>query len=401
MIEPIPFEIAKEKPVRSSLLPYFVPSISEGEIEQVTETLRSGWLTQGKKVAEFEEQLKELIKAKYVVALNSCTSALYLALNLCEFAPEDEIITTPFTFVSTVNVIVHNRLKPVFADIRRDTLNLDPEDVERRIGPKTRALLPVHFGGFPADLDALHDLAKRHGLTVIEDAAHALGAQYKGRPIGSFGDLVCFSFYPNKNITTAEGGALATERQEWAEAARTRRIHGMTSSAWERSQSASWAYDVGYPGFKIHLTDLQASIGIVQLQRFRHLQQLRAAIANFYRLSLETFPAIQMPCFPAPYPAESSNHLFPILLDLERLKIGRDEFAERLRQLNIATSVHYYPVHLFRYYQSTFGYKKGDYPNAEWAFERILSLPIYPAMRISDAEDVVVAIARVLTEALR
>jgi dTDP-4-amino-4,6-dideoxygalactose transaminase len=401
VVEPLAFEEARERPARSSLLPYFVPSISEGEIEEVTETLKSGWLTQGKKVAEFEETLKDLIGARDVIALNSCTSALYLALNLCGLAPEDEMITTPFTFVSTVNVIIHNGLKPVFADIRRDTLNLDPEEVARRVGPRTRGILPVHFGGFPTDMDAIGALARDRGLVVVEDAAHALGTEYKGRSIGASGDFVCFSFYPNKNITTVEGGALTTENRERAEEARTRRIHGMTRSAWERAQSASWAYEVGYPGFKIHLTDLQASIGIVQLRRFRHLQQIRAGIAEFYRKSFESFPAVRLPGYPPPYPAQSSNHLFPILLDLERLKVGRDEFAERLRDLNIATSVHYFPVHLFRYYAGALGHERGDFPNAEQAFERILSLPIYPAMRLSDAEDVAVAVARVLSETLR
>lgn len=401
MADRLTFEEAKNHTPRSSLLPFFIPSISEGEVEAVTETLRSGWLTQGKKVEEFEEQLKELIGSPYLVALNSCTSALFLSLNLCNFSPGDEIITTPFTFVSTVNVILHCGLRPVFADIRRDTLNIDADEVRKRVTSRTRGILPVHFAGFPAEMDAIRQVALEHGLIVVEDAAHALGAQYNGRMIGSTGDLVCFSFYPNKNITTAEGGALATENKEWADEARRRRIHGMSQSAWERALSSSWAYDIEYPGFKVHLTDLQASIGVVQLRRFRHLQQIRATIADFYRRSFETFPAITIPGWPPPYPAESSYHLFPILLDLDRLKVSRDEFAARLRELNISSSVHYYPVHLFRYYAKKFGYKKGDFPSAEWAFERIISLPIYPAMRIADAEDVVSAVARVLTDTLR
>ncbi|MHA2621361.1 MAG: DegT/DnrJ/EryC1/StrS family aminotransferase [bacterium JZ-2024 1] len=401
MPEPLRYEDARDHPIRSSMLPFFVPSISEGEIEEVAQTLKSGWLTQGEKVAEFEEQLKAIVGAPHIVSLSSCTAALFLSLNLMDLEPGDEVITTPFTFVSTVNVILHNHLKPVFADIRRDTLNIDENEVASRITPRTRAILPVHFAGFPANLDPLRALATSHKLIVVEDAAHALGAEYNGSPIGASGEFVCFSFYPNKNITTAEGGALATSNAEWADKARSRRIHGMSQSAWERARSSSWKYNVDYPGFKIHLTDLQASIGIVQLRRFRHLQQLRASIADYYRQSFHTFPAIQMPGVPPPYPAQSSHHLFPILLDLERLTVSRDEFAERLRALNISTSVHYYPVHLFGYYQKSFGYRKGDLPNAEWAFERILSLPIYPGMRLADAEDVVCAVARVVSETLR
>lgn len=400
MTAPLPFDEARRRPKRKGFLPYFKPLTGPEELEEVAAVLKSGWLTTGERARRLEEDLKRLTGARHVLAVSSCTAALHLSLDALGVGPGDEVITTPFTFVSTVSVILHCGAKPVFVDIGED-LTLDVGRLARAITRRTKAAIPVHFGGYPADLGELYRLGSKHGFHVVEDAAHALGAKYGGKPVGSMGHLVCFSFYANKNVTTGEGGAVATSNATWARRIHGRRLHGMSETAWDRfGQRGAWRYDVNYPGYKSNLSDLQAAVGVHQLARFEAFQSRRREIAGLYRASFAQFPAVKMPAHDAPG-RESAFHLFQLLLDLRRLTVGRDEIIELLRKENIGANVHYLPVHLFTYYRKRFGYRKGMYPRAEAAGASVVSLPIYPAMTNEDVCDVIAAVARVLSRHLK
>ncbi|MGH8103989.1 MAG: DegT/DnrJ/EryC1/StrS family aminotransferase [bacterium] len=394
------FEEALKRARRTDFLPYFKPWIGSEDMEEVAAVLKSGWLTSGERTRQFERKLKNLTGAPHVFAVSSCTAALHLSLDVLGIGPGDEVITSPLTFCSTVNVILHRGAKPVFVDIGPD-LTLDVAQVEGAVTRRTRAVIPVHFGGYPSDLRSLHRLARERKFAVVEDAAHALGARHEGRPIGSFGDLICFSFYANKNLTTAEGGAVATPRAAWARKLSGRRLHGMSETAWDRyGQNGAWRYDVKYPGYKYNLSDVQSALGLRQFNRFESFQVRRREIADLYRASFPVFPAVTLPRHDDPT-RESANHLFQILLDLKRLTLSRDAFIEGLREENIGANVHYLPVHLFSYYRETFGYRKGMYPRAEAAGRCVVSLPIYPTMTDNDTRDVIAAVARVLSNHLK
>jgi len=395
------FEQAVQRPRSPTYLPFFKPEIGKEEEAEILEVLRSGWLTTGERVQRFEEGLRKYLGVEGVFAVSSCTAALHLALDVLNIRPGDEVVTTPFTFTSTVNVILHRGATPVFVDISPWDLNLDVSQIPARITPRTRALLPVHFSGYPARMDDLLSLAKEHSLVVVEDAAHAFGAEYEGKAIGTFGHLTCFSFYANKNLTTGEGGAIATGRKEWAEAVRIRRNHGMSASAYEREGiPQGFGYDVLYPGYKYNLSDLHAAIGIHQLQRFPSSQARRKALASLYSHSFQTFPGISLP-FRDPSRHQSSWYLYVILLNLEELTVDRDEFMRLLREENVGSAVHYKPVHLFQFYRKALPYREGDFPVAESVYRRILSLPLYPMMSEEDARNVVGAVARVIQRTLR
>lgn len=383
------------KPTRKNFLLPFKPAIGKEEIKEVVDTLKSGWITTGPKVKRFEEMLKNYIGCKNVIALSSCTHALHLSLVASKIGPGDEVITTPFTFCSTANVILHQGAKPVFADIKLDTLNIDLKEIEKKISKKTKAIIPVHYAGQPCEMDEILKIAKKYNLTVIEDAAHAIGSRYRGRMIGTIGDFTCFSFYAAKNLTTAEGGAVCLENDELAEKIKILSLHGINKDAWKRySAAGSWYYEVSYPGYKDNMTDIQASLGIHQLRKLERFFQKKEKIVNFYQKSFKSVPEIILPKILKE--VRHTFYLFPVLINIDLLKINRAQFIEALKAENIGVSVHFIPVHLHPYYKKTFGFKKGDFPNTEYVYEKIISLPIHSTMELGDAKDVVLAVSKII-----
>ncbi len=383
-------------PVRDAFLPAFRHCIGEAEIEEVVDTLRSDWITTGPKTHAFEEQFSAYVDCPHAIAVNSCTAGLFLSLLALGIQEGDEVITSPFTFTATANIIVHLRAKPVFADIDAETCNLDPQQLEASITKRTKAIIPVHYAGHPCDMEKILSIAGEYNLRVVEDAAHALGAAYRGKMVGTFGDAASFSFYATKNLATAEGGMVVTPDARLAERIRILSLHGMSRDAWKRySSQGSWYYAVLYPGYKHNMTDIQASMGIHQLRRFPGMQRARENIARRYDRAFRDLPGIACPhCHEGILHAW---HLYPIRIDTEHLNIGRDQFIEALRAENIGTSVHFIPLHLQPYYAETFGYRRGDFPVAERVYERILSLPLYPRMREEDVEDVIAAVTKLAT----
>ncbi len=381
-------------PVRKTFLPYGRQSIDEADIEAVIEVLRSDWLTTGPKVAEFEEAFAEWLGSKYAVSFSSGTAALHGAAFAAGLKPGDEAITSPMTFAATANCVLYQRATPVFADVSPDTLNLDPKDCARRITPQTKAILPVDYAGHPADLDEFAALAEKHGLVVIEDACHALGAEYRGRKVGSISQMSVFSFHPVKHLTTGEGGMVATDNSLFAETLRRFRNHGISSDARQRQQDGEWFYEMVLLGFNYRLTDIACALGIQQLERLESNLARRRDIATRYNGAFAEIPGII-----APKVREDVNpawHLYPIRLRLENLSDGRAQIFRALRAENIGVSVHYVPVHLHPYYRDRFGYKPGAYPVAEDAYERLLSLPMFHGMSDQDVDDVIRAVSKVM-----
>jgi len=379
---------------RSTFLPFSPPAISEDEIAAVVDTLRSDWITTGPKTKRFESEFAQYLGAPAALALNSCTAGLHLALVTLNIGPGDEVITTPMTFCSSVNVIEHVGARPVLADIEPDTLTLDPLRVAEAITPRTRAIMPVHYAGHPADMTPLLEVARLHELYVIEDAAHALPAAYRGQRIGTVGDLTAFSFYATKNLTTAEGGML-TGRPELIERARLLSLHGMSRDAWKRyDANGSWYYEVVEAGWKYNMTDIQAAIGLVQLQRLEAMQARRRAIVAQYNAAFGQLDALQTPAERAD--AESAWHLYVLRLNLDRLTIDRARFIEELRARNIGTSVHFIPIHLHPYYRDKYGFQPEDFPVAYREYQRLLSLPLHPGLSDADVDDVIAAVRDVV-----
>ena len=374
--------------VKAKFLPYHLPSIGEEEIEAVVETLRSGWLTTGAKVRQFEEDFKVKVGARHAVALNSCTAALHLALEAIGVKPGDEVIVPTMTFAATGEVVTYLGAKPVLIDCCYDDLTLDITQIEKLITPKTKAIIPVHFAGHPCEMIPLMEIAKAYNLKVIEDAAHCLPAWYQGVPIGAIGDITCFSFYATKTITTGEGGMATTQNEVWAERMRMMSLHGISRNAWSRySANGSWSYDICHAGHKYNLTDLAASLGIEQLKKCEQFQKTREHYAGMYTQGFRDLPEIMCPSVARN--VQHSWHLYVIQLDLDHLRIGRDEFIEQMKSYNVGTSVHFIPLHLHPFYQHTYGYQPGDFPTAGGCFERIISLPIYPMMTEADVEYVI------------
>lgn len=381
--------------MRDTFLPFALPLIEEDEIREVVDSLKSGWITTGPKTKEFEEKFREALGCRYAIAVNSCTAALHLSLIAAGVGEGDEVITTPFTFCATANVIVHAGATPVFADIAPDVFNIDPDEVRRKITDKTRAIIPVHYGGHPCDMDEIVEIAREHDLLIIEDAAHAPSAEYKGRQIGTIGDLTCFSFYATKNLTTAEGGMITTDDKELAEKLRMLSLHGLSRGAWSRySEKGSWYYEVLYPGYKYNMTDIQAALGLHQLAKLNDFQQKREEYVSMYDRAFGEMPEIETP--KTRQYVKHAWHLYPILINSDFLKIDRGEFIEALKAENIGTSVHFIPLHLHPYYQQTFDLKRGDFPVTEQVYDCILSLPLYPKMTEDDVEDVIIAVKRVV-----
>jgi dTDP-4-amino-4,6-dideoxygalactose transaminase len=379
---------------RSLFLPFSPPQIGEEEIQEVVDTLRSTWITTGPKTKRFETEFASRLGAPAALALNSCTAALHTALVTLGVGPGDEVITTPLTFTASVNVIEHVGARPVLVDVEPDTLNIDPAAVAAAITPRTRALLPVHYAGHPADLDPLRALARGHDVRMVEDAAHALPARYKGTPIGAGANPAAFSFYATKNLTTAEGGML-TGDPEFLARARVVGLHGMSRDAWKRyDQTGSWFYEVLLPGFKYNMTDIQASLGLCQLRKLERFQQRRREVVSQYHRAFAEEPALEPPVTRPD--VEHAWHLYVLRLRLEALTIDRDHFIRELAQRNIGTSVHFIPIHLHPYYRDKYGFSPDAFPVAYDNYRRMLSLPLNPGLTDRDVSDVVDAVLDVV-----
>lgn len=387
--------IGRPSTFRSEYLPFSPPTISEEDIAEVVDTLRSPWITTGPKTKRFEDEFRTFVGAPAAVALNSCTAALHTALVCLGIGKGDEVITSTMTFAATANVIEHTGARPVLVDVEPDTLNLDPVKVEAAITPRTRAVIPVHYAGHPADLDPLAGLAMAHNLVMLEDAAHAFPAAYKGRTIGAGPNPVAFSFYATKNLTTAEGGML-TGGPDLVERARVVGLHGMNRDAWKRyAKGGSWRYDILLPGFKYNMTDIAAALGIQQLKRIASFARRREQIAAQYSAAFAKDDALETPVCRAE--VDHAWHLYVLRLREGTLSIGRDRFIDELSARNIGTSVHFIPVHLHPYYRDTYGYAADSFPVAYQNFERMLSLPLHPGLADADVSDVIDAVLDVAT----
>jgi dTDP-4-amino-4,6-dideoxygalactose transaminase len=374
-------------------LPFARPSISRAAIDEVVACLESGWITTGPRVQKFEQALKEYLGAPHALALSSATAGLHVALLALDLKPGDEVVTTPMTFAATLNTIVLAGGTPVLVDVEPHTYNMDMSRLEGRINARTRAIVPVHFAGLPVDLDPLYATAKKHGLRVIEDAAHAIGSEYKGRRIGSFGDTQVFSFHPNKNITTGEGGAVTTRDEKYAARIALLRFHGMDREAWNRfGKTGSQHYEIVEPGYKYNMMDIQAALGLHQLPALDDFIHRRTALAERYQRLLADWPQWSLPRAPG-FAHRHAWHLYTPLINADAGGCDRDGFMRMMKQRNIGTGLHYRAVHLYPYYRERFGFKPGDFPVAESVGDRIVSLPLFPTMTEAE-QDRVVAVMR-------
>ena len=386
------------KPVRANFLVFGSPMIEEQEINEVVDTIKSGWLGTGPKTHKFEEMFKEYKGVKYAMALNSCTAALHLSMLVVGIKQGDEVIVPTMTFASTASVVIHAGGIPVFADCERDTMNIDPVDIERKITHKTKAIIPVHFAGRACNMDAIMDIANNHNLKVVEDCAHACETKYHGEKAGTFGDVGCFSFYITKNIVTGEGGMAITNNEGYANMIKIMALHGMSRDAWKRfSDSGYKHYQVLYAGYKYNMMDIQAAIGIHQLPRIEKYWERRQEVWNKYNKAFADLPVFT----PAPIEPDTKHayHLYTLLLDTDNpnLKMTRDEFLDEMTRLNIGVGVHYIALHLHPYYQKNFGYERGDFPNAKWISDRTVSLPLSAKLTDEDVGDVIDTVRKALT----
>ncbi|HZY59007.1 MAG TPA: DegT/DnrJ/EryC1/StrS aminotransferase family protein [Candidatus Binataceae bacterium] len=383
--------------MRNSFLPFHVPEISEEDIAAVAGALRSGWVTAGPQVKDFEAQFVRYTGAEHAIAVNSGTAALHLALEAAGIKASDEVLVPAMTFAATAEVVVQLGARPVLVDCTPDTLNIDPAAIERAVTPRTRAIIPVHFAGHPCDMDAIMQIAAARRLTVVEDAAHALPARWRGRMVGTIGDLTCFSFYATKTITTGEGGMITTANPDWAERMRIMSLHGISKDAWKRyTAEGSWRYEIIAPGYKYNLTDIAAALGISQLARCEDFLRARLRCKRRYDEGFAGVSAIKTPVSVGDI--EHAWHLYVIKLDLEQLRIDRDQVIALLKDRNIGVAVHFIPLHMHPYYRDTYGYTPADFPCASAAFERIISLPIYPRLSDADIEEVVSAVIDITTQ---
>lgn len=384
---------------RDTFLPYSPPSIGQAEIDEVVATLRTDWITTGPKTKQFEEQFGRYLGAPggTSLMLNSCTAGLHVALVALGVGPGDEVIVPTLTFAATANVVEHVGAKPVLVDVEPDTLCIDPEAARAAVTPRTKAIMPVHYAGHPADLDPLFELAARHDLHVVEDAAHAAPTFYKGVMVGSRENFASFSFYATKNLTTAEGGAL-TGRPELLADARVIGLHGMSADGWKRfDKSGSWEYDIAMPGFKYNMTDLQAAIGMHQLPRLEQFHARRREVVARYAEAFGNDERFQVPV--EREDCSSAWHLYVLRIRPELLGLDRNRFIEELKARNIGSSVHYRPLHMMSFYANKYGYRPDDFPVAKDAYERMISLPLNPRLSHADVEDVVEAVNDVAASA--
>jgi dTDP-4-amino-4,6-dideoxygalactose transaminase len=387
-------------------LPFNLPTIEEDEIQEVVDTLRSGWLTTGPKTAQFEAEFKSYVGSPFALAVNSATAGLHLALAGLGVGPGDEVITTPLTFCATVNTILHVGATPVLADIGPDG-NIDPQSIAERITPRTRAIMPVHLGGLPCDMEAIWALARRHGLLVIEDAAHAVGSHYRGVSIGSGdsagdarSDAVAFSFYATKNLTTGEGGMVTTHHPQLEAHMRTLCLHGISKDAWNRyGDRGNWHYDVVRCGFKYNLSDIQSSIGIHQLRKQERFRDVRKQYADVYNQAFAGVAELELP--PDSDSCRHSWHLYALRLNLETLEITRDEFIQELRTRNICASVHFIPLPLLSFFAPYASLSHNQCPSALALYPRLVSLPLYPAMSLAEVLYVADSVREIVRAARR
>jgi len=380
---------------RENFLVFGAPSIEEPEIEEVVGCMRRRWIGTGPKVIQFEQDFAAFKSAKYAIALSSCTAALHLSLLASGIKPGDEVITTPMTFCSTINAIIHSGAIPVLADCDKKTLNILPEEIEKKITAKTKAILPVHFAGRCCDMNPIMDIAHTYDLLVIEDCAHAIETEYNGGKAGCFGDIGCFSFYATKNVATGEGGMVITNDTRIAKRIKVLGLHGMSHDAWKRFSDEGYKhYQVIYCGFKYNMMDIQAAMGIHQLKRVNKNWEHRQTIWRKYNEAFKDLPCIT-PTESEPN-SKHAYHLYTPLLDVEKIGKGRDWVLSAMIAENIGTGVHYLPVHLHPYYRKTFGWRKGDFPNAEWIGERTISLPLSAALSEKDVDDVITAFRKII-----
>lgn len=380
---------------KDNFLIFGAPVIEDAEIEEVIASLKSGWLGTGPKVARFEEDFKKYKEVPYAAAVSSCTAAMHLSLLAAGLKPGDEVLTTALTFCATVNSIIHTGATPVLADVDPVTMNLDPEQVQRKITSRTRAILPVHFAGRPCDMDALGDIADRHDLTIIEDCAHAIETEFHGKKAGTFGDFGCFSFYVTKNIVTGEGGMVLSRHEDDIARIKVLGLHGMSKDAWRRFSDEGYKhYQVVAAGFKYNMMDLQAAIGIHQLKRVERYWQRRHEIWQKYNQALSDLP-VGLPADPEPG-TRHAYHLYTILVDEHQAGISRDAFLGAITEQNIGVGVHYLSVPEHSYYQQTFGWRPDDYPEAMRIGRQTISLPLSPKLSDQDVADVIAAVKAVL-----
>ena len=370
-------------------VPFHKPSIDQDEVEAVKKVLASGWLTTGPVTQEFERQFAAFIGCKHALAVNSATAALQLAVDALGLEPDDEVLVPTYTFTATAAVVIHAGARPVLCDSARDRFNICLQDAERRITPKTRAIIPVHIAGQPCDLAGVQALAARHGLHVIEDAAHALPASYNGTRIGAISELTAFSFYATKTLSTGEGGMLTTNDDRYVERASKMRLHGISGDAWRRyTAKGNWFYDVQYAGYKLNMCDVLAAIGCVQLTKTERMWERRREIARIYTDAFSRLEGLQVP--PAEEPStEHAWHLYILRLRPELLTMARDECIREMKEQGIGASVHFIPLHLHSFYADKYGYRPGDFPNAEDAYSRCFSLPIFPDMSEAEIDHVI------------
>jgi dTDP-4-amino-4,6-dideoxygalactose transaminase len=388
--------------MKDKFLPFALPCIGEEEINEVVDTLRSGWLTTGPKTKRFEEDFAKFIGVPYALAVNSCTAGLHLALEAIGIRPGDKVLTTPYTFTATAEVIRYLGADPVFVDIDPKTFNLDTDKLAETLAKVkgVKAILPMHFGGQAGDLDAMVALAQHYDLKIVEDAAHALPTSYKGRMIGTIGDLTAYSFYVTKTLATGEGGMVVTANPDYAERIRTMRLHGMNRDVFHRtsSQLPFWYYEVIAPGFKYNMSDITAALGIHQLQKAEAFLQRRTDIATQYTQALIDLPVRT----PYRHPHHTHAwHLYVLQLQLEEINIDRNTFIDKMTAAGIGTSVHFIPLHLQPYWRDRYNFKPEDFPVALDVYQRVVSLPIYPSMSAEDVTRVITAVRTILNEAQR
>lgn len=383
--------------MKNDFLLFHKPFISEEEVDEIVDTVRSGWIGMGPKTIRFENNFTKYIGVNKSVAVSSWTAAGHLTLEAFGIKEGDEVIVPTMTFPATAEIVCYFKAKPVIVDVDEDTLNISLKAIEKAITPKTKAIIPVHYAGQPCDLDEIHDLAKKHNLKVLEDAAHSLPAAYKGKKIGTISDVTCFSFYATKTLSTGEGGMICTNNEEIAERVKIMRLHGINRDAWKRyTESGSWYYEVVAPGYKYNFTDLQASLGLPQLKKVDMMWNSRIRIAAKYTEALKDLDTVQLHTIKSD--RESSWHLFPIRLYLDRLTKNRAQIINELREKNVGVGVHFMPVHQHLYYSETFNLSDAEYPVASAAFPRLMSLPIYPGMTDANVDKVIDALIDTLNK---
>jgi len=371
------------------------PLFGTEEKKEVIKALDSGWVTLGPGTKEFEDQFAKYTGAKYAVGLSSCTAALHLALIAAGVGPGDEVITTIFTFAASINPVLILGGKPVLVDIDEQTMNIDVNLIENAITKKTKVIIPMHYGGYPCNMDAIRKIAKKYNLIIIEDAATAIGTTYKGKKVGNIGDMTCFSFHPIKNMSTGDGGMVTTNNKSLADRIMLLRLHGMSKEAWKRHTAAgSWKYDIVEPGFKYNMTDIQAALGRVQLKRLDGFIKTRKQYAHIFDKELAKIPEIKIPVHSND--SGTAYNLYTIRIDTKNLSVNRDEIVELLKQEQIGVSVYYIPLYEFSYFRNNLKLKKSDFPKAEAVYQSMMSLPLYPKMNLKDVDRVIKTLSDII-----